>query len=111
MPRGSWGVFVGTSALDYGKLAARYGTTATPYSATGSLSLSVTSGRLSYTYGMRGPAVTVDTACSSSLVATQSALASLALGDCEAAVAAGANLTLIPDTPAMFQKAGERLLD
>ncbi|PNH02167.1 Erythronolide synthase, modules 3 and 4, partial [Tetrabaena socialis] len=105
-PRERWGVFVGTSALDYGKLAARYSRQPTAYTATGSLSLSVASGRLSYTFGLRGPAVTVDTACSSSLVAAHAALNALALGQCGGAVAAGANLALIPDTPAMFQRAG-----
>jgi acyl transferase domain-containing protein len=99
-------VYVGTSALDYGKLAARYSRQPTAYTATGSLSLSVASGRLSYTFGLRGPAVTVDTACSSSLVAVHAALAAMAMGGCGAALAAGANIMLIPDTPAMFQKAG-----
>jgi acyl transferase domain-containing protein len=39
-------------------------------------------------------------------VAVHAALESMAMGRCAAAVAAGANLTLIPDTPAMFQRAG-----
>lgn len=40
----------------------------TPYSATGTVSLSVTAGRLSYHYGFTGPSFPIDTACSSSLV-------------------------------------------
>lgn len=40
----------------------------TPYSATGNLTASVAPGRLSYTFGLRGPSLPVDTVCSSSLV-------------------------------------------
>ncbi|KAI8473974.1 MAG: thiolase-like protein [Monoraphidium minutum] len=100
------GVYIGISAVDYSKLAARLALPITAYSATGSLSLSVAAGRLSYTFGLRGPALAVDTACSSSLVAAHAAAAALRLGHCGAAAAGGVNLTLIPDTPAMFQRAG-----
>ena len=40
----------------------------TPYSATGYLTVSVAAGRLSYTFGLKGPSLPVDTVCSSSLV-------------------------------------------
>lgn len=107
-----WGVYVGTSALDYGKLMARYSHASHgvgSYSATGSLSLSVSCGRLSYSFGMSGPSMTVDTACSSALVATHTALASLGLGGMTGAAVGGINLMMVPDTPAMFQKAGKSL--
>ncbi|GBG00647.1 type I polyketide synthase, partial [Raphidocelis subcapitata] len=102
-----WGVYVGISALDYSKLGARLKIPLTAYSATGGLSLSVAAGRLAFTFGLRGPALAIDTACSSSLVAAHSAAAAVVEGAaCEAAAAAGVNLALIPDTPAMFQRAG-----
>ena len=63
-------------------------------------------GRLSYTFNLRGPSVTVDTACSSSLVSTHGAIGALRLGQCNWAASGGANLTLSPDTPAAFQRAG-----
>lgn len=61
------GVWVGVSSMDYNRVSLDFVGGVTPYSSTGS-SLSVTAGRLSYTYNLRGPSVAVDTACSSSLV-------------------------------------------
>jgi acyl transferase domain-containing protein len=103
----AFGVYVGISAVDYNKLCTRLQLPTTAYSATGNLSLSVAAGRLSYTFGLAGPALAVDTACSSGLVATQAAVAGLGLGHCLGAAAGGVNLVLIPDTPALFQKAGK----
>ncbi|GAX83383.1 hypothetical protein CEUSTIGMA_g10808.t1, partial [Chlamydomonas eustigma] len=107
VPRSKWGVFIGVSALDYSRMASRYcPSSITAFTATGSLSLSVAAGRLSYTLNFRGPAMALDTACSSSLVACHSAMEGLSAGGCGGAMVGGVNVTLIPDTPAMFQKAG-----
>jgi acyl transferase domain-containing protein len=91
--------------MDYQKLASRYVKGVTTYSATG-VSLSVAAGRLSYSFGLKGPALAIDTACSSSLVAANAASMNLRSGSILQAAAAGANLTLSPDTPAMFSRAG-----
>ncbi|MCA1588051.1 MAG: type I polyketide synthase [Chloroflexi bacterium] len=86
------GVFAGACVSDYhqhvgGELEVMRLTGTTP---------SVVSGRLSYVYGLEGPAVTVDTACSSSLVAMHLACQSLREDDCSLALAGGVSVMVTP---------------
>ncbi|MEV6905794.1 SDR family NAD(P)-dependent oxidoreductase [Amycolatopsis sp. NPDC051071] len=99
------GVFVGLSAGEYGHLTMTDPAAVDVWSATGAAT-SIAANRLSYLFDLRGPSLTLDTACSSSLVAVHQAIQSLRHGECETALAAGANLLLSPAVTATFQRAG-----
>ncbi|MFC4537078.1 SDR family NAD(P)-dependent oxidoreductase, partial [Sphaerisporangium dianthi] len=85
----STGVFAGMMYHDY---------------VTSSSAGSIASGRVSYVFGLEGPAVTVDTACSSSLVAIHLASQALRSGECSLALAGGVAVMATPETFVEFSR-------
>ncbi|MGW0955571.1 type I polyketide synthase [Streptomyces sp. NPDC002545] len=99
----STGVFVGS--YHWGAPSADTAAELHGHALTGTAA-SVLSGRLSYVYGLEGPAVTVDTACSSSLVALHMAARSLRSGESSLAVVGGVTILAEPSVFVEFSAQG-----
>src|SRR3990167_3308758 len=76
-----------------------------PYTGINSADFTLTA-RVAHCFGLMGPAMIIKTACSSSLVAVHSAVRALQSGDCDAAIAGGINLMLIPQMSICLTKGG-----
>ncbi|MGA2164669.1 MAG: type I polyketide synthase, partial [Solirubrobacteraceae bacterium] len=98
------GVFAGLMYHDYAAGLSGLPADMLGYIGTGTAG-SVLSGRVSYVFGLEGPALTIDTACSSSLVALHLACGALRSEECSLALAGGVT---VMGTPGVFMEFGQQ---
>ncbi|MGN8845779.1 SDR family NAD(P)-dependent oxidoreductase, partial [Niallia sp. HCP3S3_B10] len=93
------GMFVGIEEGDYKSLVDDEASITSNHNA-------ILAARLSYFLDLEGPNMAINTACSSGLVALHQACQSLRNGECDTAIAAGANLMTTPGSYISMSKAG-----
>ena len=98
------GVFVGVISHDFERLVLSRKNRISPHTGLGR-STSIAANRISYTFNFTGPSISYDTACSSSLVAVDGACQSLIQGECDVAIAGGANTIVMPESYIEFGRA------
>ncbi|KRV49610.1 polyketide synthase type I [Wenjunlia vitaminophila] len=110
LPRQRWegtrtSVHMGILGSDYLLVHTKAAGTRTidPYFASGK-EFSFAAGRISYVFGLHGPAMTVNTACSSSLVAVHLACQSLRNHEVDTALAGGVNAIVAPELTVFMGK-------
>lgn len=97
------GVYFALSTSDFLRQHVKSGTVVDAFHGVGTAP-SAAVGRAAFLLGWHGPAVAVETACSGSLVAIHQATRALRSGECDIAVAGGANAILVPDGTVYFSQ-------
>ncbi|WP_067535585.1 type I polyketide synthase [Nocardia crassostreae] len=102
---GDTGVYAGVIHQDYGPRVGSPGLSAEAEGhAYPGISASVLAGRVSFTFGFKGPALSVDTACSSSLVALHLACQALRQGETSLALVRGVTVMSDPTLLIAFSR-------